>query len=138
MATVRQKLLAGEIIKNVKTGGKKNKGQLVESVGYSSASALKKAGEILESPGVIEELEKLGFTTEGADAVVKNILFKGKREENKLKAADMVYKRLGAYEDTKQGAGKTLVLVVSGETAQRYGNLPNRQSEESSTGPAQV
>lgn len=48
--------------------------------------------------------------------------------------------KLGAIHEYNQlkrrvgdGGNKTLILVVSGETAKRYGNLPNGESETSST-----
>ena len=131
MATLRQKKLARNIVENIKRIKPLNKGELVESSGYSKISAKSSAGIILEQIGVQEELEKLGFSVDGADKVVSNILYQGKKEENKLKAADLVYKRRGAYEDTKQGSNKTLVINISGETATRYGVLPHTDTENS-------
>lgn len=119
MATLLQKKLAQEIVKDVKRGKLRNKKELVVSSGYSEISAKSSAHLILESDGVKEELENLGFTVEGADGVVKEILYKGKREENRLKAAGMVYERLGANVD--KGGNKTLIVFVSGESAKRYG-----------------
>ena len=129
MATIRQKKLARAIINSVKDNENITAGQLLEKVGYSKSMSTAKSGEVLDSKGVKEELENLGFTTEGADGVVQKILYKGKKEETKLKAADMVYKRLGSYKDTEQGASKTLIISISGETAQRYGITPKPSTD---------
>ena len=122
MGTIRQKRVAKLIVEASAMDNPPTAGAMLESVRYGKIS--KQPSRILESKGVKEELEKLGFTVAGADKVVEKILYKGKKEETKLKAADIVYKRLGAYEDTKQGASKTLIVQISGETAQRYALTP--------------
>lgn len=101
MSTLLQKELAQNIVKNAKASKKKTKTQLLVSVGYSALTAGAKQKEILESKGVLEELENLGFDSESARKVVKNILTRGK-EENKLKAADMIFKVIGEYAPEKR------------------------------------
>ena len=100
MATLRQKKLAENIVLNAKRGNKLNKKELVVSSGYGEVTGNKHAHIILEQKGVQEELENLGFDTESAKKVVKSILKSGK-EENKLKAADMIFKVVGEYAPEK-------------------------------------
>jgi hypothetical protein len=133
MPTLRQRKLAKKIVESMPLDNPPTNGEMLESVGYSKNVAEAKPGEIMSSPGVQKALEDLGFSIEGADQVVKNILYKSKREDMKLRAADMIYKRRGAYEDTKQGAGKTLVINVTQETAERYALTP-RVTETGSEG----
>src|SRR3990167_7230883 len=103
MATLKQRRVAKELVKALSIDKPPTAGQVLEKVGYSRHLA-KQPGRILESAGVKKALADLGFTVDGADGVVKKILYKSKREDMKLRAADMVYKRLGAYEDTEKGA----------------------------------
>ena len=100
MATLRQKKLAEAIVHNAKTGSKKNKKELVVSSGYSEISAESSAGILIEQKGVKEELNKLGFNVESAKKVVVQILRKGK-EENRLRAAQEVFKVSGEYAPEK-------------------------------------
>lgn len=100
MSTLLQKNLAQNIVKNAKAGKRINKKELVISSGYAPKTAEGHAPEIINQKGVQEELENLGFDTESAKKVVKNILAKGK-EENRLKAADMIFKVVGEYAPEK-------------------------------------
>lgn len=111
MATIRQKTLAQNMVKNAKTGNKLNKKELLVSSGYSEISAEASPGVIMEQKGVKEELENLGFDTESAKKVVKNILAKGK-EENKLRAADMIFKVTGDYAPEKHLVAVSKVISV--------------------------
>ena len=96
MATLLQKKLAQAIVESAKKGKRTNKKDLVISSGYSLRTAEGHAPEIINQKGVQEELGNLGFDSESAKKVVKNILTKGK-EENRLKAADMIFKVGGDY-----------------------------------------
>ena len=136
MSTTKQKKVARAIVENLNIDRPLNGGEIVENSGYGKSMRLY-PGRILESEGVIEELKELGFSVEAADQVVWELLHKGRKEETKLKAADTIYKRLGAYEDTKQGS-RTLILMVSGESASRYGVHPNTKSENNSQGQTQI
>ena len=100
MGTLLQKELAQNIIKNATRKKRLNKKELIVSSGYSEISAESSAKLILEQKGVQEELENLGFDPESAKTVVKRILTKGK-EENQLKAADMIFKVSGEYAPEK-------------------------------------
>jgi len=101
MSTIRQKKLAHSIVENLQVNKPLNKQELVASVGYSDASADKKATEILESKGVQQELKKLGFDPETARKVVGQILLEGENDNVKLKAADMIFKVHGEYAPEK-------------------------------------
>lgn len=100
MATRLQRKLAEEIVLEVKktrTGKKpRSGGKLLTDVGYGVGTATGHISETLERDGVKEALKDLGFSLEAADAVVTGILHHGK-EENRLKASDQIYKRLGGY-----------------------------------------
>lgn len=100
MATLRQKKLAKAIVENAQSTETKTAGQLLVSVGYPESTATTYPGAVIEQKGVQEELENLGFDAESAKKVVKSILAKGK-EENRLKAADMIFKVTGDYAPDK-------------------------------------
>lgn len=100
MGTALQKELAQNIVKNVTRKKKLNKGELVELSGYGKVTARKHTNIIFNQKGVQEELENLGFNADSAKKVVKRILTTGK-EENQLKAADMIFKVEGTYSPDK-------------------------------------
>ena len=100
MATQLQKKLAKAIIKDAKNPRPKTGGELLESVGYAKNTAEAVTGRTLEAKGVKEALSEYGFSLDEADKVVGEILHKGK-EENRLKASDQIYKRLGGYQAEK-------------------------------------
>lgn len=100
MATLRQKKLARAIVENAKKPQSDTAGQMLEKVGYATSVAKHKPSEILEADGVQEELQELGFDPESAKKVVQSILTKGK-EENRLKAADMIFKVHSTYAPEK-------------------------------------
>lgn len=73
-------------------------GQLLENVGYSTNTAEAKSGEIIAQAGVQEELNRLGFTEDNANAVVGTILMNPKEQaKDRLKAAELVYKVKGSF-----------------------------------------
>lgn len=102
MATTKQKKLARLIIENAKVDKPLNKGQMLEKVGYSKSIAKARAGEILGSEGVKEELEILGFTEYAAMKVVDEIMHdKNVDPSARLKATDQVFKVRGTYAPEK-------------------------------------
>ena len=112
MSTRLQEKLAQEIVNDAKNPHPANGKELLVKVGYAENTATRKPGEIIRRKGVIDELKKLGFSEQGADKVVQEILYSKKEKANdRLNAADKVYKRLGSYEDTRQGASKTIVFL---------------------------
>ncbi len=137
MGTLKQKKLAKRIGMNLAGEINETAGEMLANVGYSKSMAKAKPKEIINSEGVQEELKALGITVDEADKVVLKIMRESKKEENKLKSAEMIYKRLGANKEADKGGGKTLILVVAGETAERYGltqnNDTSRYTETSST-----
>ena len=92
MATLLQKDLAQAIVKNAKTKKYRYKKDLLVSVGVGELTARKAQKRTIEQKGVQEELNKLGFSSEGAKKVVAEILYKPSAKDNdRLKAADMVF-----------------------------------------------
>ena len=101
MGTLRQKRVAKAMVDNLVSNKPKTAGQVLESIGYSKSIA-KNPQMVLEAVGVKEELANLGFSVEGADGVVQEILYKGKSEKTRLTAANLVYERLGAKAPDKK------------------------------------
>lgn len=97
MATIRQKKLAESLVKNALSEKPMNKGELVESVGYSPETARKKTAELFNSKGVQEELAILGFDVETAKRVVGQIALEGENDNVKLKASEMIFKVHGTF-----------------------------------------
>lgn len=95
MTTVRQKKVAQKIVENATLDKPVSSGQVLKSVGYGTGLQ-NQPKRVLESDGVKEELAILGFDEDSAKSVVKDILQTGK-EENRLKASDMIFKVQGSY-----------------------------------------
>jgi len=100
MSTLLQENLAKEIILQQKHKTRAFKKDLLVKAGYGKVTAEANPEKIIKRKGVLEALEKYGFTIERADNQVTRILHEG-REENRLRAADMVYSRLNAYAPEK-------------------------------------
>lgn len=126
MPTIRQKKLARAVVDNLSQEKPLNKQELVASVGYTLASADKKATEILESKGVQEELKAFGFNSDKAKEVVAEILLGGENDTVRLKAADMIFKVNSDYAPEKHvtlnvnttGNEQALVLAEAAYLAQ--------------------
>jgi Flp pilus assembly CpaF family ATPase len=102
MATQRQKKLAKAIVENAVAEKPKGIGQILENIGYSKNTAEAIPGEIIAAKGVQEELITLGFTEDNAKSVVSEIMLNPEAEDNnRLKAADMVFKVKGGYAPDK-------------------------------------
>lgn len=95
MVTLRQKRVAKKLIENIKLDKPKTGGEIVASSGYG-VSMKKNPQVIINSEGVKEALIEYGFSEERAKIVVGSILEKGK-EENRIRAADMIFKTHGTY-----------------------------------------
>ena len=109
MSTILQQSLAKEILKNNKRPAYKriNKKELLVSAGYSEISAEASPQKIIEQKGVRRELKKLGFDTDSAKSVIKDILSReidGKliSASDKINASREVFKVLGEYAPEKQ------------------------------------
>src|SRR3990167_10773143 len=102
MASVRQAILAENIVKNAKRKKPLNKKELVISSGYSLRSGSQKSTTIINSKGTQKELKNLGFTEEGAKQVVQEILYDKKvRPETRLTASKQVFEVLGSFAPDK-------------------------------------
>lgn len=120
MATDRQEDLAEAIVhnKSLPRDKRKNKQELLESVGYSTSTARAKATEIIEQKGVQETLTKRGLTKDLiTEALVFDIENKPKRRERELRLGAEI---LGLTEHDTKGTN-VLIINVSGQSAQRYG-----------------
>lgn len=101
MATQRQKKVAKLIVENSTRDKPLTAGQMLESVSYGKIS--KQPSRIIESQGVQEELEILGFTEANAKTVVASILLNEEADNSsRLKAADQVFKVVGSYAPEKK------------------------------------
>lgn len=104
MATDLQRDLAKAIIENTSLprDKRKNRGELVKSVGYAAKTASRKSTIILTSKGVQEALDDYGFNETNAKKVVSEIMLdRGEDPNVRLKATDQVFKVRGAYAPEK-------------------------------------
>lgn len=121
---MRHRIVARRFKEAVESGEPITGAELVESGGYGASSRLY-PGKILRSKGFKAALDELGFSVEAADMVVMDLLKRG-RPDIRLAASREVYKRHGAYQDTKDGAPKTLVVNGNGITFKKF-NGTNRK-----------
>lgn len=125
MSTIKQQNLARLRLDNPQI----EKKQLVELGGYSEA-VQKTPSKALESKGYKEALRELGLTEEFiTTALVNDIENKPKNRLGELRLGSEI---LGMTEH-QNGGSKTLVLVISGESANRYNVTPTRDSKDSSS-----
>jgi len=102
MATQRQKKVAKLIVENASLDKPLNGGEILENVGYSDGIQ-RYPKIVMESEGVQDELEILGFTEANAKTVVASILLNDEADNNsRLKAADQVFKVVGSYAPEKK------------------------------------
>ncbi len=101
MPTMKQKRVARLIIENTKLDNPKTGGEIVESSGYG-VSMKKNPQVVLDSDGVKEELNNLGFSEEGAKQVVQKILYDERvKADTRINAAKEVFKVHGSYAPDK-------------------------------------
>ena len=118
MATTRQKRALDKIVEIGRTGGTKQ--QALIEAGYSPNTALAPT-KVTESKGFKELCEERGLTEDFlVDALVEDIQNKPKNRKSEL---ELGFKVIGRLSEQRE-SNKTLILVVSGETAGRYGVLP--------------
>lgn len=120
MATQLQEDLAEAIVRNksLPKYKRKNKRDLLVSAGYSPITAAANPQRIIEQKGVQETLSKSGLTRELiTEALVYDIENKPKRRERELRLGAEI---LGINEQGKKEGNKTLIVVIAGESAQRY------------------
>ena len=132
MPTILQDRLAKRIIENEKVKEPENKTELLSSVGYSEVTANAQQTRTIEQKGVQIALEKYGFTEDNAKRVVAKILNRGK-EDNRLRAADLVFKVKGSYAPVKTAninAEIKLNELTDEELAEvAYGKVNEAESE---------
>lgn len=130
MSTQLQQDLAEAIVENSKKprASRKNKKELLVSMGYATSTAESIPNKIIEAKGVKDALAQYGLTEELiTTALVEDIKGKPKKRERELALGAEI---LGMK---KQNEGnKTLILMISGESAQRYGLSPTRHAEGNS------
>jgi len=126
VVTVKQKALAHIVADAINNGSDKSQAELIKQAGYSDVSA-ENPKIIFGTPGFKHELAKLGFSLQAADQQVNNLLVNGTKEETKLKAADLIYKRLGGY-----APDRTVNISVKGsvEEFQKFADLRKKYEEE--------
>lgn len=111
--TLRQRRIARLIVDTTlgRTDIKTDK-ELILKAGYSEGNA-KSTNSVIDTPGVQEALNDLGFTTDNAKKVVQKILNNEDAENrDRLKAADMVFKVHGEYATDKIAAKNNANPVI--------------------------
>ncbi len=94
MPTLKQRRLAKGLAEAIVNDEKISVSKIIEKAGYSNSIAYHHQKEIVESRGTQEALKTHGFDLLETDNVVRGILLNGEKEETKLRAADIVYKRI--------------------------------------------
>ena len=129
MPTLRQRKVAKLIIENATLDKPLNGGQIVEKGRYSKSMVIKPS-KVLESKGVKDALAEYGLTEELiTSSLVSDIENKPKNRLGELRLGAEILK----MNEREGGENKTLVLVVTSETAERYGIKPTHNSENSSS-----
>lgn len=115
MATLKQKLALDKIVEN---GG--NVSRAMMEVGYTPATA-KTPQKLTESKGFQELCEQAGLT----DNFLVKALYEDidKKPQNRVQELNLAFKVKGKLDNTQEG-NKTLILIVSGESANRFNVSP--------------
>ena len=126
-ATLKQKKVAKEIVRNLNIDKPKTAGEILENIGYSKAIA-KNPKMVLESEGVQTELKALGFDIEIAKSVVAEILQDETIEpQHRIKAASEVFKVTGAYAAEKH---VNISLAISKDERDKILGISSKVIEE--------
>lgn len=100
-ASIRQRKAARGVIEAYKQKKPISGGQIVKEAGYGTGLQTQPQ-RVLNSVGVQIALNDYGFTEDNAKKVVASILLSRKtKDENKLKASDLVFKVHGTYAPEK-------------------------------------
>lgn len=121
MSTHLQADIATELIKDFKKPANKrrNKTELLESVGYAESTARTEQKRVLESKGVQYELKKRGFTIENAQKVISEIMLDENQEaRDRLKGAELTLKAHHVFTDGVDQ--RTIVVQLSNEATSKY------------------
>lgn len=126
--TPKQEKLAEKLIANAASDHPQSLGAVVQQAGYAVSTAVHRVNHIVDAKGVQDALKARGFTVDAADDVVQTILHKEEaQDKDRLKAADMIYDRLGA-----KAPEKSLSVAVSMDAKDfaEYEALANKYDEE--------
>lgn len=96
MPTPRQRKLAEAIAVNSSKAKPLNKSELLASAGYGVGTNRGSTARTIEQKGVQESLIEIGFTPNRAKVAVVEVLETGD-DNNRLRAADMIFKVHGSY-----------------------------------------
>ena|SRR3990167_198634 len=111
MPTLRQRKVAKAIVENLQSDEPLTAGKMLEKVRYGKIS--KQPSRVIESEGVQEALEDLGFTEDNAKKVVSEIMLDSDNDANaRLKATDQVFKVKGSYASEHQDQVNILIPVL--------------------------
>jgi len=101
--TQKQRKIAQLIVNNSTLDKPLNGGKMLAKVGYAKSMQDAKVNDVLESQGVKQALEDLGFTEDNAKMVVSEIMLNPKADNSsRLKATDQVFKVKGTYAPEKR------------------------------------
>ena len=101
---------------------------MLVKAGYDETTAEATPGRVMNQQGVQEALKEKGFTVEAADDLVQSILNKTTAaDKDRLKAADMMYDRLGAKAPQKS---ISLTLSADIEDFKQYEELSLKYDED--------
>lgn len=124
--TTKQKKVAKLIIENSELDKPLNGGEIAEISGYSK-SMQDNPKRIIDVKGVQQELKESGFTEENAKSVVSQIMLNEKAQDNnRLKAAEQVFKVTGSYAPEK----KAIVSVNVDLDNSKYSQMANEFEEK--------
>ena len=127
--TTKQRKTA-KLFKEMLEGKETKEGkELLDKGGYSE-SMQENPKKVFESVGFKLALKELGFSIEAADLAITKILRVGK-EENRIKSAQEIYKRLGAYKQPSQG-NQTNILILPTQIINKYDREPNTSTGQDS------
>ena len=120
--TIMQEDLARAIVANKKKprDKRKNKGELLESVGYAPTTAKANPTKTIEQKGVKEALGKYGLTEE---LVTTSLVFDiENKPKNRVKELNLGAEILN-MKDSSPNNNRPLIVIISSESAKRY-NAP--------------
>lgn len=123
MATLRQRKAIDKLVEN---GG--NVSRAMIEAGYTPATA-KTPQKLTESVGFKELCEQAGLTDNFLLGALQEDI--EKKPQNRKAELELAFKVKGRLNDTQE-SNKTLILIVSGDSANRFNVQPTRQPENNS------
>ena len=118
MATLKQKKAAKITLEVVRNPIKTTKGEILRAADYSPKVS-HQPSRVFESKGFKQELENFGLTEEFiTTSLVDDILAKPAKRFFELNLGAEI---LGMKQHDNGGGNKTLVVIIAGQSAGRYG-----------------